>query len=234
MQGIYQISSTKKERLGTIRITEDGRKYRYAKAGASALAAGKAGQMVAATANHVNIAVATSASIGDRKIAVTLGATASADNLYQDGYLHINDATGEGHQLLITGSSAALASATCYLDLDDPLPIALTAGTSEVSLIPSPWAGVTETTTEEAGFAGIAPVAVTAAYYYWAQTGGAAISLASGTGAVGSNLTFGATAGSLIVISTTIATTVTQPVVGFLTSTVQVDTEYKPVFLTAD
>lgn len=234
MQGIYQISSTKKERLGTLRITEDGRKFRYAKAGASALAAGKSGQMVAATANHINIAVAASAAIGSKQIAVTLGATAATSNQYQDGYFHVSDATGEGHQLLIAGNTAADASGTCYVTLEDPLKVALVAGTSEVSLIPNPWNGVTETTTEEAGYAGIAPMAVTAAYYYWAQTGGQAIALASGTGAVGSNVTFGATAGSLIVISTTIAVTVVQPIVGFLTSTVQVDTEYKPVFLTVD
>jgi len=234
MQGIIAESSTKKEALGTLRITRDGRKFRYAKAGTSALSAGKAGQMKAAAANHVNIAVASNVAIGDTQMTVTLGATAASENDYEDGYLHVNDATGEGYQIPISGNSAGASAGSCVITLDDPMPVALVAGTSQVTLVPNPWNGVTETTTEEAGFAGVAARAVTASYYYWSQTGGQAIALASGTGAVGSNVTFGAAAGSLLVLSTTIAETVVQPIVGYLNAIVQVDTEYKPVFLTAD
>jgi len=48
-QGLYEVSATKKECLGALRETEDGRKFRYAKSGAT-LIVGGATYSAAATA----------------------------------------------------------------------------------------------------------------------------------------------------------------------------------------
>ena len=55
-QGLLQESATAKEMVGTLRITRDGRKFRYAKAGGSALAAGKANIVAAGDAEDEGVA----------------------------------------------------------------------------------------------------------------------------------------------------------------------------------
>lgn len=232
-QGLYESSSTQKEVLGTLRVEADGRKFRYVKAG-GALAAGKMCICAAATANHVNLAAAAASSIGDTQLSITVGATAVTANQYEGGFLQVNDATGEGHQYKILSNSACDASGSTVVTLEDPIRVALVASTSEVSLIPNPFNGVTQSATEESLPAGVAPCVIADTYYGWAQTGGMSCCLIAGTPAVGSILTLGSTAGAVTVASTTIATTVTQPVVGTMASTVGVATEYKPVFLTID
>lgn len=232
-QGIFDISSTQKEILGQLRHTPDGRKFRYSKAGASALAAGKVGVAPAAVANHINKNVAVAVAIGDKEVQVTVGATAVTADQYKDGFLQVNDGTGEGHQYPIESNTACDASGTTVVKLQDHVKVALvTGGTSEVSLIYNPWTGVTESTTEENVPVGIAPVAVTAAYYYWAQTGGPAIALIAGTPAVGTMLTLSATAGALAAINGTLD--IDQPYFAQMLATAGVATEYKPVKLMID
>lgn len=230
---VKEVHSEKREKLGTLRITSDGRKFRYAKAG-GALAAGKMCIGAVAEANHINVAVA-AASIGDMTVSVTVGATAVAENAYADGYLQVNDGTGEGHAYLIASNTACDASGVTLVTLAEPIRAALVASsTSEVSLIPSPWNGVTHSATEESVAAGVSVVVVPSGAFCWLQTGGVGCCLMSGAPGVGAPLTLGATAGALLAISATIATTVTQPIVGTTLATAGVSTEYKPVMLQMD
>ena len=228
-QDLRAISSTRKESLGCRRIDKYGRVWVYSKAGTTALAAGKITQAAAATANHVNIAVATSAAIGASEVNVTLGATAATANQYEGGWLHINDATGEGYEYRIESHPAADASAACLIKLEETIRVALVAGTSEVSLIPNSYVGTAVSTTEEAQYTGVPCVAVTASYYYWSQIGGDAICLTGDTAAVGTMLTGGSTAGELVAINTTLD--IDQPIVAVSKATAGVDGEYKPVYL---
>lgn len=235
-QGIYQISATQKEELGTLRWTQDGRAFRYAQAGTSALGAGKCGIAAAIAADVMNEACANAHAIGDMVIqeTITAAAAAYAENFFAGGFLQVNDATGAGHQYLITGSSyVATGGTSIVLTLADPIRVALVAATSEFTLAHSPWRGVTETTTEENLPVGVAPLPVTAAYYYWAQTHGPALCLVAGTPAVGTKLTLGATSGALAAVATPLDVDVDYQV-GVAWGTVGVDGEYKPVFLTID
>jgi hypothetical protein len=218
--------------LGKLYIDPYGRKFRYSKAGSTALAVGKITQAAAATANHVNMAVASAAAIGATSVTVTLGATAATLDQYAGGWLQVNDATGEGYQYRVDSHPAADASASCVIKLDEPIQVALVAGTSQVSLIPNSYAGTAVSTTEEAQYTGVPLVAVPANAYYWSQTGGDAICLAGGTQAVGSMLTGGSTAGELVAINSTLD--VDQPIVAIAKGTAGVDTEYKPVYLMID
>ena len=229
-QGLFSTSSTAQEKLGCPRWTEDGRFFRYAQAGASDLSAGKMGVAVTATANHINKPVA-AAAVGDYSVSLTVGATLVSADQYKDGFLHINDGTGQGYQYRIESNTACASSGTTVVTLSEPIRVALVASsTTEASLIKSPYDGVTEGTTQEALPVGVPLVAVTTLYYYWAQTGGVAICLVDGTPAVGSALILSdAVAGSLEVRVT--ALDVDEPTVGYTWFTAGVDTEYKPVNL---
>jgi len=236
-QGLHQISSTAKERLGTLRVTQDGRKFRYALAGASALSWGKMGACTGAGITAAQDDTAQTSygwSAGDRavQIVVTTG-TAITENEYAGGYLYINDVTNyEGLILEIEGNAAMASSgALVYIELADPSPIAIGA-TAEVSLIRSPWYKTTETGAEEVMPAGVPLVDVTAAYYYWAQTGGMANVLMNGNVANGTTCVMATPAGS--VGAATATTLITYGRVGRKVLGAGVDTEYDPVWLNID
>ena len=233
-QGIYEQSATAKETLGTIRITQDGRKFRYAKAGASDLVAGKIGLGASLDAAHVNEAITAAVAIGTYTLDLTVTAgTAIAANGLRGGYFQVEDGTGEGQNLQIAGNSAISASGTSIqVSLEDPIRVALDT-TSEFSLVRSPWYAVYESATGEQMPAGVAPIAVTTLYYYWAQTGGVANCLQEGTPAVGTNLVIStSTAGS--VAAATSGIDIDLPIVGYTYGTAGVAGEYTPVFLTID
>lgn len=204
VQGLYDESLTALQRLGTVRCLDDGRTFAYARAGAVALAAGKLTQNAVVAANHLNIAVATAAAIDDTRVNVTLGATAAAANLYKDGFLHVNDAAGEGHLYKIRGHLAIVSAGTGYIELYDKLRVALTT-LSEVTLTQSPQDGVLVFPISQTGApAGVPPIAVTASYYFWNQVKGPCACLVDGVVVVGNDVAPGTvTAGALKAAATT-------------------------------
>jgi hypothetical protein len=214
--------------LGTLAIMADGRKFRYAKAGAAALAMGKIQQGPAIVANHQNIAVAAAAAIGAEQVTVTLGATAATADQYKEGYLIVNDATGEGQTLKIKSHPAADSSGSLVIKLEDAVKVALTTS-SEVCLIPNPWNGVIiYPTTSTLAPAGVAPFAVAAGKYCWLQTGGPCSALADGAIAVMSGIAVpAAVAGAVKIMAATLSQ------VGYALQA-GVDTEYRAVHLTID
>lgn len=120
-------------------------------------------------------------SIGDTVVTPTLGATAATLNQYQDGWLIVNDATGEGYTYKIKSNPAADASATCAITLYDPIQVALTTS-SEVTLVPNPFSGVVISSATAASntiIVGVPSIAVTASYYFWAQFRGVCSCLAA-------------------------------------------------------
>lgn len=230
-QGLFQQSATKRERFGALRIEADGRKFRYGKAGA-AIGAGKNTSQCAAAANHVNLAIPAAYPIGSMQIAVTVGATAVTADAYADGFLQVNDATGEGYSYRIESNTACDASGTTIVQLADPIQVALVASTSEVSLIPNPWSSVITNANPTDAPAGCAMRAMTSGYYGWFQTGGMGIYLSDGTPAVGQMLVLSSTDGALEIGNATY--TSTEPIVAIATSTAGVDTEYKPCIYKID
>jgi len=233
-QGIYEQSKTAKEMLGTIRILQDGRKFRYAKAGSSALVAGKMGLGASLDSAHVNQSITAAVPLGEHTLDLTVTAgTAIAEDELRGGYFMVQDGTGEGQNLLIAGNSAMSASGTSIqVALDDQIRVALDT-TSEFSLVRSPWYAVYESATAEQMVAGVPPIAVTTLYYYWAQTGGVCNVLQEGTPAVGTNLVVStATAGAVVAISSSVD--VDLPIIGYTYGTAGVAGEYTPVFLTID
>jgi len=229
-QDVGETSPAKREAVGALRITADGRKFRYARAGSAPMAAGTLGMAPAAVAAHGNLA-ATPAAVGDRVLPLAVGAAAVTENAYEDGYLQVAEADGKGRQYRILSNTACPAGGSVVLTLAEPVRAALTVD-SRVSLVPSPWAGVAASATEENLPAGVAPCDVAAGHYYFAQTGGVACCLAGDAAPVGAMLVPGATAGSLAPMNA--ALDVDQPVAGVAFAAAAVGGRFQPCFLTLD
>jgi len=167
--------STESHSLGTVGYTSDGRKFRYAKAGATALVAGDILQSPAEVTNHQG-RVPTAATAGATSITVALGATAATENQYAEGYLVVTTTPGNGLYYKIKGHPAVDASGSLVAQLEQPLKVSLTAS-SRVDLVMNPFNGVLQAlkSSRTGGVVGVAMFAVPASEFCWVQTGGAGI-----------------------------------------------------------
>jgi hypothetical protein len=181
------------------------------------------------TANHINrSAVATV--VGSTQVDVAVGATAVTANMYDGGYLQINAGTAGtiGRQYLISSHTVSAAgSETITVNLAEPLATALVVTTDKLSLIPSPYNGVSVGAVAKT-IAGVCPVKVTASYYFWVQTGGVACAMIANATTTGTVLVAGAS-GTLAIFLVDYL----QGVVGSAIS-VGVTNECKAAFLTLD
>jgi hypothetical protein len=166
-------------------MLDDGRVFAYAKAGET-LVPGKLCMGPPTVAAHDTIAVQAAASVGDKRVAVTLGATAITLNLYKDGWLRIDDASAGAELYKIRGCPAADASGTAYIDLYDSLRVALTTSNT-ASLMKSVQDGILLLVYNgiAGGIAGVPPIDVTSGYYFWNQVKGACSVLTDGTITIG-------------------------------------------------
>ena len=113
-------STTKKNRIGARMVLPDGSRFVYASAG-EAITAGKITMGAQTSAGHIkDLAVRSAAAAGATQIVltnVTTTVTASSSYTgtgttvgdYEDGYVFINDAIGEGQMWSIKNHSAATA-----------------------------------------------------------------------------------------------------------------------------
>ncbi|MDI6808170.1 MAG: hypothetical protein QME66_04195 [Candidatus Eisenbacteria bacterium] len=210
----------------TVRLA-DGREFRYVKAGAAALAAGKLSTAPVPIANHVNMACA-AATAGTFLVTVTPGATGGAANIYAEGYLCINDVDGEGQTYKIKSHPAITASVAFTVTLFDPIATALTAN-SEATLVHNSYNGVVEGVSTTVKPAGVPLIAIAIGDFGWVQTKGIASVLSQGTTSQAAPLMAGSVAGSV-----TDQTDVTAPITQYWVGRALingVDTEYRPVYL---
>jgi hypothetical protein len=173
--------------LGTQIIQQDGRKYRFAKAGGADLVIGDIIQAAATVANHVNTTAAANA-VGVRTLTTTLGATAATIDQYFQGFAMISVTPGAG-QAYSFDTTPVVASAGSFvgtLAAGHAIRVALTT-TSRVDLIKSPYDNVIQSpiTTATGVIAGVAVSVIatseTGNNFGWLQTRGLAAVLTSGT-----------------------------------------------------
>lgn len=183
-QGIFSEESSALHRLGELAFTNDGRAFRYCRAGATALVPGKLQQSAAEdTSNYQDLTV-TAPSAGDESITTTSSVTLSANEL-AGGFLTITSATTNAGQTLRVSGHAAASAAVVTFDLDDPVVYAPT-GTVKVDAHKNPFDDiVVQPTTLSSSSKGVAVYKVTAEYYGWLQVGGPVGVLADGANAVG-------------------------------------------------
>lgn len=229
LQEIHVISATKLHPVGMPRIDPvTGKKYRYAKAGATLLA-GDATVAAQANADHVDESMAEAAAVGVSQLTltVTAGTTIAEDNLV-DGFFQVHD--GGIIYGITSNTDLAVGGTSIIINLDRPIQVALTTS-NEFSLFANPWMDITDASTDENFCTGVCPMAITDNYYFWSQTGGVATALINGTPAVGSNLIYSPD-GSLAVVAT--SSDVDVPVVGYMWGSAGVDNDYGMVFLNID
>lgn len=214
------------EFLGQPATTFDGRTYRYASAGGSNLAPGKLNVNADGNADATNKTIAASAAIGATVLTVDVGGSITA-NVYAGGFLTINDATGEGITYAVTGNTGRTGAGEITVNLQEPVQVALTVDVSEYTLTVNSFASVVISATDQADQpVGVANVTVTAAYYFWSQTGGTCSALADEAYARGAALTIGTgVAGAFEALDAA-----GEPEVGTAIMAA-VDTEYQPVWL---
>lgn len=230
-QDLYESSTTQVHRIGERIETSDGRVFRYAQAGGSALVAGNVLQAPAQVTTHKMMAPA-AAAIGDTTVTATLGSTnAVTANQYAGGYLITALTPGNGYAYLIDSHPAASADATCAIKLAEPLRVALTTST-DVSLQQNPYKAVIQSpvTTLTGAVVGVAVVPAAASEYCWIQTRGVAPVLTAGTPGVGLAVVVPGTAAGCVVIDGAAAAT---QVVGSMMET-GVDGKNCAVFLNLD
>jgi len=203
-QGLFEESSEKKHRLGTIRILDDGRVYAYALAG-TALYAGLLTEGAAADTLAVEKAVAVQAEVGDAHVHITYGAgTTAVANYFADGYLcSAKVAVYPGPMYKIRSHIAAVSGATLDVHLYDKIREILTTS-CYVSMIRNPQAGVIlHTDAAPLSFlTGVPPIDVTNAYYFWNQVKGMCSLALAGTELPGVVCVGSATAGSVMPLAT--------------------------------
>lgn len=180
------VSSTDKiHRIGARAESDDGRVFRYVKAGAADLVAGNVIQSPAIVANHL-ANTPPAVAIGAKEFTYTPGATLGTAAQYEDGFLQVDTTPGNGYTYGVA-SHAAFASATAFtLKLKDPIQVALTTS-SRVGLIANPYNGVIQlpVTTATGTIVGVAGYIITAGQYGWIQTWDLASVLTTGTPALG-------------------------------------------------
>lgn len=172
-QGIYQESLTQNADLGRFIDLEDGRRYRYCKA-EGAITKGHVCQSAAIDGNH-NYVTQTgyTLAIGDKDdINVLMGGTV-VKNDYAEGFLVVNNDTGEGEMYKVRKNSGAYSP--CVISLYDAIRVA-TAAASELSLIQSKYRDVfvCAAGAQPTGvLVGVPNITVTTGgYFFWAQTRG--------------------------------------------------------------
>lgn len=114
--------------------TSDGRELVLVKAGALDLGSGLLMQGSAIVTNHQNLAVVANTAAGATQVTVTLGATLSTVNQYQQGWAIVNAGPGQGQILKIQTNPATALSQNMVVTLEDPIITALTTS-SKICLI---------------------------------------------------------------------------------------------------
>lgn len=225
----FEISSTQQVELGA-KYAQDstGRVWHYSKAGAGTLARGKINVAATQDAQRVNLSFAVAPAIGDKKVSVTIGTGNATANDYKDGWLVVQDGTGEGRAYPIEGHDAITASTAGWFYLKEAIDTAGALAEANVDLIKNHYDGVVVSVADQADpVVGVNNVSITATYYGWEQTWGACAILMDETLAEGSMVVVGESVVGAVQVDDGVA----ESAVGQMGPQAGVDTEYQLVYL---
>ena len=164
--------ATSSHQLGTIGITADGRVFRYAQAAGVTIAVGKLCIAQDITTNHEDLVVNT-ASVGDTTLDITLGGTAVTASEYEEGYVVVTDATGEGEVYKMKAAPAQSNTTGVFTPtLEEKIRVAFEAATT-VTLVRNKFRDILISDGTLADLpVGVTPTSLTANEFGWVQTGG--------------------------------------------------------------
>lgn len=181
-QAIFSESQNAVHNIGELVHSNDGRAFRYGKAGGTALVPGKLQQSAAEDTGTQNL-TAVAAAVGDSTISASTTVTVTA-NEYAGGLAIITVTPGQGYAYKIK-SHAAYTAAAPTLTLEDAVQVALTTS-SRIDLVRNPYSGlIVNPTTATSAAKGVPLYPITAAYFGWLQVAGVAAVLADGANVVG-------------------------------------------------
>jgi len=230
-QGIYEVSTTQKTKLGT-RLQVGEKTFYYAKAAAS-VPGGAVLCAPAPTASHQSgILAVAAASAGVRTIYGTSSAAVAA-NVYDEGLFGIStgatNGLGQCYKIQNQGSGTAAFTIKLY----DGLVQSITSGVGYF-LMPSPFNGINVGSAAADIPVGIAPLNITSGGYFWLQTWGPANPVHVGATPACAALKIGTTGGVTFAFNATTndATTVQARILGQNSALAATAGQANPVFLT--
>ena len=238
-----ELDSLQRLPFGTQMILQDGRKFRFAVAGGTALVARDVQQAAANVANHVGLtAIAVGTDVLRRSPTFTLGATASTSDQYAGGYLQISVTPDIGSIYLINDHVVGASSGTQTVNLAPGNRIRNDWSTAtRVNMLKNPYDGAivypTTSTQVHIGVA-VTPLAAystagSALAFGWLQTRGLASVRQNSTGVLGDGVYVAATvAGSVSPTTATFAVAYTR-IVGYV-ALVGADAADSAIFLVMD
>ena len=181
-QGVHTSSADQLHKLGEIVYANDGRAFRYAEAGGTALVAGNLQSSQAQDTDTQDL-TAVAAAVNDRSIASTTTVTVTA-NEYAEGFILVSVTPGVGKNYKISGHIAYTAAAPTF-NLHDTVDVALTT-TSRLDALANPYKDVViAATTFVSPAVGVAVDATALDEFGWLQVKGITAVLFDGTGVIG-------------------------------------------------
>lgn len=209
----------------------NGKMFRYIKAGAAALDRGKICVAPTVVANHINMSFTAAPAAGATTVTVTLGATAATADQYKGGLLVVNDGTGEGRSYPVEGNLAADSSGTCTVYLKEAIDTLGAVSETNVDLLVNDYNGAVISITDGADRTlGVPLVSIAIGYYGWIQSGGPCAIWVDETLANGIAIV----PGTSVAGSVEAADAAGEMVIGSVSGTAGVDTEYQNMYLTID
>jgi hypothetical protein len=193
--------------VGSYVMGTNGKGFRLALAGASALVKGNLLQEAAEDTTYENMAIGTAGAVGDRFLQVTNGTATITSQQFEGGSIQVYTAgtVAIGDEYTITSVTGTLTTGGALkVWLDRPLRYAYTTS-AKVNMKRSPWSGVIQApaSTQTGMAVGVAIYEIPLATYGWVQTHGMCNVLSDGsTFAVGSDVgTPSGTAGCITVFA---------------------------------
>ena len=236
-QAWYEESAAQLYPLGTRLAHHDGRVFRYASDSGSAAVAGDLLQSAVnggTTTLQKDLTIATASAVGDYFGYATISVDTIAANLFTDGYYIVSDgsaAQGCG-QIYQIKSHPAAAAATCKFTFYEPCRVLISVS-AKAGLMTNPYKAVIQApvTTPTGMIVGVAPIAVTASYYFWVQTWGLANVLAKTATTAGTAVVRDVAAAGSVGVQAAGASSLATEVVGYAPSVTDT-TDNGFVFLT--
>ena len=250
---IVKESATALHPVGTRMVLEDGRVFRYALNGGTALSKGKlCSNALAEGDEYEDLTSQDAATTADDNITLlvaysTASVTCAADR-FKEGYMYVNTGTGAGQVVQIAkndaGGSSTGATVKIYFKEDEYLSAALDTSSSKIGLVKNLYDSVvvhSKCTNYAPGYVpvGIPPIEVTANYYFWLQTWGPAAVLEGANLSLGKKARIGSSTGAdgevrhfgVLTSGNGTGAAVELPSIGIVIAG-STDTEYALVFLT--